>query len=88
MSKLVYYELNVWFKSVCALELQGYIVIASSDFWLIRNNHVCNSPMLCGGLGLVNNKYKALLKGKTGDSLYEPDTFWCFKLRDRDHKVF
>jgi len=32
ISKLVYYELNVWFKSVCVLESQGYIVLNPLNF--------------------------------------------------------
>lgn len=37
--------------------------------------------------GVVNGECKTLREGKTSIFLYEPKTFWLFKLQYRDFKV-
>jgi hypothetical protein len=37
---------------------------------------------------VVNGKCETLREGETSAFLFEPDTYWLFKLRDRDFKVF
>ena len=71
-------------KNICMLQVLLKILKQYKDLHLVHRPET--QYML--NVGMANGKCETLRDGETSVFLCEPETFWLFRLRDRDFKVF